>query len=156
MDREQKQIILVSTLWDDLEKLEQLRAQICAGLKEGVVVLPDGAELTVAELPVDAPVLLVPTPPAQEEDRDMDVSLHGGRNADEKRAIQLRLQAYREAHGLGCWREASEVSGGAVSPEMLRDMATGQGVYPIADWRRAAAALTRLAQKAEEGGGGDG
>lgn len=151
-----KQILMIVAPFDDLEQLETLREQICVGLREGVVVLPEGADYQVVKVPVrESDVQLSPEyyaavdelfedGPGQDDpepEKDMDVGLHGGRCAEEKRAIQLKLQAYRRDHGLGCWCEVAEASDGAVSPEILRDMANGTGVYPVSLWRKAETAL---------------
>ena len=57
-----------------------------------------------------------------------------GRGGAEKRAIFARLKAWRESHGLGCFRPIVTMSNGAVTEDELRAMLAGER-YPIAKWR---------------------
>ena len=121
--------------------------------RTGVLVLPSEVSCEVMELPPLGGVAVREVSPAagagipqmeKAEPETVDVYLRGGRGAVEKRAIQKRLQAYREAHGLGCWEAVVKASGGALSADQLRDMHNGTASLPIADWRRANRALDKL------------
>lgn len=86
----------------------------------------------------------VPEPPKRRTLPERDIGPLVGRNSTEKRAIMERLQAYRTAHGLGCWTEVAKASGGKLDDEILRSMSTGTAVLPVSEWRLAAKALDKL------------
>lgn len=149
-------ILIVWMPSDQIGDERTYRDYILESLRTGVLVLPLEVSCEVMELPPLGEVVVREEPPAaspadrpqiEEADLEMvDVYLRGGRNAGEKRAIQMRLRAYREAHGLGCWEAVSKASGGKLSDDQLRDMHNGTASLPINDWRRAAQALDKLGQ----------
>ena len=133
----------------------ELRDYILESLAQGVLVLTEDASCEVMELPSlggvetgedQAPQVQEPpveTSPAQKK------AVFGGPGASEKRKIMDRLKAYRLVHGLGCWTAVAKASGGKLSEDQLRDMATGSVAFPIGEWRLADKALDKLEEMAQ-------
>lgn len=136
----------------------ELRDYILESLARGVLVLTEDASCEVMELPPLGGVELAPMserptgpePPEPELDAEpMNVELHGGRGAKEKKIIQDRLIAYRKEHGLGCWKKVAEASGGRLSEEDLRGLYEG-AIFTLASWRIADMALDALEVKSND------
>ena len=153
-------ILLVRVPAQEAADGRRLRDYILESLAKGVLVLTEDSALEVMELPalggMELEPLPLPEPEAREPDppgapesetKPMNVELHGGRGAKEKRMIQERLIAYRKEHGLGCWAAVTKASGGKLDDETLRRMTTGAAVLPLAAWRLAARALDKLEEK---------
>lgn len=122
------------------EGLEELRDYVVESLRRGVLVVPEGMELEVLTLPEP-----------EEEKAGADApeepsAAPTGRGAEEKRAIQEKLRAYRRAHGLGCFRTVAQAGLPEVTETMLRNMATGTVAYPLGDWRAVGRALDRVSK----------
>ena len=150
---ENKNILIVWMPGGQIEDKRVCRDYILESLQTGVLVLPSEVSCEVMELPPLGGVAVREVSPAvsadmpqmeKAEPETVNVSLRGGRGAEEKREIQKRLKAYREAHGLGCWEAVVKASGGTLSGDQLRDMTNGTASLPIADWRRADRALDKL------------
>lgn len=156
-----RKTIVIHAPYQALDDLEALRESVAVGLVEGVVVLPDGAELTVEELPETQPsdeywaevaeqvdglpdTASLDAAPAPAPEPEPASVAPRGHNAKEKQAIQKRLIDYRQAHGLGCWNEVAALTGKRLTDDDLRNMMTGKGDYPIAQWRAAAKALDQM------------
>lgn len=77
----------------------------------------------------------------------------GGRGSTEKRAIYEKLKAYREKHGLGSYAPLAKASNRALSEDTIRDMATGEGTFPLSKWKVLEAAIDYCEGK--EAGGDD-
>ena len=58
----------------------------------------------------------------------------------EKRRILARLQAYRDRHGLGCFRA---LSGGTVTEDLLRAVLSDAKLIRHRDWQAISRALDR-------------
>lgn len=153
-------VLVIRTPATQPEQLAALREHVLESLASGVLVLPDEHLYCLDILPPLGDVqtmspeyyaaveeLFEEPPPGTEPEprpQEMDVSLHGGRCAEEKRSIQLRLQAYRAAHGLGCWAEVARASALRLTEDDLREMVNGSGVFPVSQWRAAEHALDKL------------
>lgn len=137
---------------DDLG-VRMMSPEYCAAVDE-LFQEPDQEPEPVPE-PEPPPVREEPAPAAGPEGPPakgpMDVSLHGGRNAGEKRDIQLRLIAYRRERGLGCWAAVARASRGNLSEDQLREMFLGNAILPVSEWRLAARALDRTEGRRNEG-----
>lgn len=130
------EILLLTVPEAEPGQLAQIRDYALESIGRGLLVL--GAEMELARVELDAP-------PAGAEDPGPEPvpprRAPSGR-AGEKRAILERLRAYREARGLGCF---AALAGEDLSEDVLRDLAAGQGRYPMATWRKAARALDAAA-----------
>lgn len=62
-----------------------------------------------------------------------------------KRRTMERLQAFREKHGLGCWRLIADKCLTETSPETIAGMTAGER-YGISVWRTVAEALDLIAE----------
>ena len=63
--------------------------------------------------------------------------------SQEKKAILARLQEYRQANGLGCFKALAQKTG-KLSAETLLSVVTGNQVLPIEDWRKIGRALDKM------------
>ena len=63
--------------------------------------------------------------------------------SQEKKAILARLQEYRQANGLGCFKVLAQKTG-KLSAETLLSVVTGNQVLPIEDWRKIGRALDKM------------
>ena len=122
------------------EGLEGLRDYVVESLRRGVLVVPEGMELEVLALPEPGEENAGPDAPEEPS------AVPTGRGAEEKRAIQEKLKAYRRAHGLGCFRAVAQAGLPEVTETMLRNMAAGTVAYPLSDWRAAGRALERASK----------
>ena len=61
----------------------------------------------------------------------------------EKKKILARLQEYRQANGLGCFKALAQKTG-KLSAETLLSVVTGNQVLPIEDWRKIGRALDKM------------
>lgn len=65
--------------------------------------------------------------------------------AEEKRAIQKRLMDYRTRHGVGCFTDVSRnVKDKEITPDILRQLVTGDISLPVAKWRKIGRGLEKL------------
>lgn len=126
------------------ESLEELRDYVVESLHQGVLVVPDGMELEVLALPEPGEENAGAVAPEEPS------AAPTGRGAEEKRAIQEKLRAYRRAHGLGCFRAVAQAGLPEVTETMLRNMAAGTVAYPLSDWRAAGRALEQVSNPDEE------
>ena len=122
------------------EGLEELRDYVVESLHQGVLVVPEGMELEVLALPEPGEENAGPDAPEEPS------AIPTGRGAEEKRAIQEKLKAYRRAHGLGCFQAQARAGLPEVTETMLRNMAAGTVAYPLSDWRAAGRALDRVSK----------
>lgn len=67
----------------------------------------------------------------------------------EKKMILARLRAYREKHGLGCWKRLSR---GKVTEELLRGVLADARLLTRREWRAIGRALDRAER--QEGANG--
>ena len=63
--------------------------------------------------------------------------------SQEKKAILARLQEYRQANGMGCFKALAQKTG-KLSAETLLSVVTGNQVLPIEDWRKIGRALDKM------------
>ena len=117
------------------ECLEELRDYVVESLHRGVLVVPEGMELEVLALP--EPGEENAGPDASEEPSAVPT----GRGAEEKRAIQEKLKAYRRAHGLGCFQAVAQAGLPEVTrpcsatwPQVRWPIPSATGVLPGGPW----------------------
>lgn len=79
-----------------------------------------------------------------EKIRDCDLT-----DLEEKKMILARLRAYREMHGLGCWKRLAR---GKVTEELLRGVLADARLLTRREWR----AIGRALDKAEQQEGANG
>lgn len=132
----------------ELAALAGLRDYVLESLRLGAVVLDDSATLEVMELPplLEVEVAVTATSaaePLRSKEHTAPPPTLTPREA-EKQAILARLKAYRDEHGLGCWREVAKASGGKMTEDILRDLISGQIKMPISAWRLAGRGLDKL------------
>ena len=70
----------------------------------------------------------------------------------EKKMILARLRAYREKHGLGCWKRLSR---GKVTEELLRGVLADARMLTRREWRAIGQALDRAEREEEMDGKGN-
>lgn len=137
------EILVVRVPGELAPRLEELRQYVRESVSQGVLVLAEGMQMEVLSLPE----LGADTSPKGEEEPSAAPT---GRGAEEKRAIQERLKAYRRAHGLGCFRVVAQAGEPEVTETMLRGMVSGTASYPLSSWRAAGRALDRAEQQKGE------
>ena len=135
-----RDVLIVRAPGEPREALEELRDYVVESLRRGVLVVPEGMELEVLALPEPGEESAGPDAPEEPS------AAPTGRGAEEKRAIQEKLRAYRRAYGLGCFRAVAQVDLPEVTGTMLRNMAAGTVAYPLSDWRAAGRALDRVSK----------
>ncbi len=124
-----------------------LRDYVLESLKLGVLVLMDGVECEVMELPQLGKVEVVTKPQAPPAQK---AAAEASSEGDEKRKILQRLTEYRKTHGLGCLKAVASATRtkGQINDNTLRMILTGDAPsMPIEDWRRINRALQRLEAK---------
>ena len=89
-----RDVLIVRAPGEPREALEELRDYVVESLRRGVLVVPEGMELEVLALPEPGEEDAGPDAPEEPS------AAPTGRGAEEKRAIQEKLKAYRRAHGL--------------------------------------------------------
>ena len=74
-------------------------------------------------------------------------------DGEAKRAILLRLKAYRAANGPGCLDAVAKAarSPKTITAMVLRDVLLGSAVLEMKDWLKIGRALDRLTEKAAGG-----
>ncbi|WP_130869203.1 hypothetical protein [Intestinimonas massiliensis (ex Afouda et al. 2020)] len=115
---------------------DQLRDEIISGILDGLLLLEDGLPYEVVELPLPrawTPELREPEPPPGPSPE-----------AREKREILTRLQAHRKANGLGCFAPLAKACGKGITDTILRNIYSGDEVYPIEVWRQVGKGLDKL------------
>lgn len=122
------------------EQKAGLRAEIESSILDGLLLLEDGLDYQVVDLPLPREW----TPQLQEEPESGPPKEPSGRNAAEKRAILERLRRYRREHGLGCFTALAEVCGKGISENTLRNLYSGDEVQPIQVWRQVGAGLDKM------------
>ena len=121
------------------EQKAGLRAEIASSILDGLLLLEDGLDYQVVDLPLPREW----TPLLQEE-LEPEPPRPTGRNAAEKREILERLQRYRQKHGLGCFTALAEVCGRGISETTLRNLYSGDEVQPIQVWRQVGTGLDKM------------
>ncbi len=137
------EILVVRVPGELAPRLEELRQYVRESVSQGVLVLAEGMQMEVLSLPE----LGAGACPKGEEEPSAAPT---GRGAEEKRAIQERLKAYRRAHGLGCFRVVAQAGEPELTETMLRGMVSGTASYPLSSWRAAGRALDRAEQQKGE------
>lgn len=135
-----RDVLIVRAPGEPREDLEAMRDYVEESLRRGVLVLSDGMELEVLSLPEPGEARISPDGPEEPS------AVPTGRGAEEKRAIQEKLKAYRRARGLGCFRAVAQAGEPEVTETMLRGMVTGTVAYPMSDWWAAGRALERASK----------
>lgn len=82
-----------------------------------------------------------------EKIRDCDLT-----DLAEKKMILARLRAYREKHGLGCWKRLSR---GKVTEELLRGVLADARLLTRREWRAIGRALDKAEQQEVADGKGN-
>ena len=122
------------------EQKAGLRAEIASSILDGLLLLEDGLNYKVVDLPLPRAW----TPLLQEDVPEPEPPRPTGRNAAEKREILERLRRYRREHGLGCFGALAKVCGKGVTETTLRNLYSGDEVQPIQVWRQVGAGLEKL------------
>lgn len=66
-------------------------------------------------------------------------------DAEIKRKVVAQIQAYRDAHGLGCFGKlAMRIHRKGITDIELRDILNGGALLDMADWRRVSAVMDRI------------
>ena len=124
------------------EAKASLREEIKAAIRDGLLLLEDGLNYEVVDLPMPrdwALELREPEPPP------------GSRpEVAEKKEILARLQDHRKANGLGCFIPLAKACGKGITATTLRNMLNGDEVYPIEVWRQVGKGLDALWEKSGE------
>lgn len=139
-------LIIKGPYGTDLAAQTGLRDYVLESLRLGVVVLDDSTTLEVYPLPQLLEVTVTATSaaePLRSKEHTAPPPTLTPREA-EKQAILSRLKAYRDEHGLGCWREVAKASGGKMTEDVLRDLISGQVKMPISAWRQVERVLDKL------------
>lgn len=119
-----RDVLIVRAPGEPREDLEAMRDYVEESLRRGVLVLSDGMELEVLSLPEPGEARISPDGPEE------PFAVPTGRGAEEKRAIQEKLKAYRRARGLGCFRAVAQAGEPEVTETMLRGMDRHGGLSP--------------------------
>lgn len=148
----------------DVKDLQAMRDYIWESIHFGVLALGERALWGVEDLPELGGVEVETEGDPPETGANADpvpapasglppnfVPVQKGRNALEKQQIMSQMKAYRDAHGLGCWRAVAAAAGEDVTDDLLRDMLIGEKSPPIAVWRRVGKALEKLTAEAGKG-----
>lgn len=122
------------------EQKAGLRAEIASSILDGLLLLEDGLNYEVVDLPLPRAW----TPLLQEDVPEPEPPRPTGRNAAERREILERLRRYRREHGLGCFAALAKVCGKGVTETTLRNLYSGDEVQPIQVWRQVGAGLEKL------------
>ena len=122
------------------EQKAGLRAEIASSILDGLLLLEDGLNYEVVDLPLPRAW----TPLLQEDVPEPEPPRPTGRNAAERREILERLRRYRREHGLGCFGALAKVCGKGVTETTLRNLYSGDEVQPIQVWRQVGAGLEKL------------
>lgn len=122
------------------EQKAGLRAEIASSILDGLLLLEDGLNYKVVDLPLPRAW----TPLLQEDVPEPEPPRPTGRNAAEKREILERLRRYRREHGPGCFAALARACGQGVTETTLRNLYSGDEVQPIQVWRQVGAGLAKL------------
>ena len=122
------------------EQKAGLRAEIASSILDGLLLLEDGLNYKVVDLPLPRAW----TPLLQEDVPEPEPPRPTGRNAAEKQEILERLRRYRREHGLGCFAALARACGQGVTETTLRNLYSGDEVQPIQVWRQVGAGLAKL------------
>ena len=147
-----------------VDTLKALRKYLQDSITCGLVVLPHGSTVRRLELAgsdesedpaPQLPTQVEPSPepsgqdaPDEAEDTVQPPSFTGA-GAREKLEIRSRMQAYRAAHGLGCWSKLAPLVG--VSTDQVRSLYMGDTTATLQFWRKIGRALDVLEGRAKEG-----
>lgn len=138
------EILVVRVPGELAPRLEELRQYVRESVSQGVLVLAEGMQMEVLSLPE------LGADTSYKGEGEEPSAVPTGRGAEEKRAIQERLKAYRRAHGLGCFRVVAQAGEPELTETILRGMVSGTASYPLSSWRAASRALDRAEQQKGE------
>ena len=122
------------------EQKAGLRAEIASSILDGLLLMEDGLNYKVVDLPLPRAW----TPLLQEDVPEPEPPRPTGRNAAEKREILERLGGTGGSMGMGCFGALARACGQGVTETTLRNLYSGDEVQPIQVWRQVGAGLAKL------------